>query len=260
MITGEKKISAGTPHEVIQQLSSRDLLSLARRIDDPEILRRIAHARFQTEATVMNDDPHAPFILWPAINKEPRQHWLPLILGKVARAEFADQFNGHKRIVVPVPASATWYMPTMRDNHLFNGAAYPLVLKDRQLEPMGISLDTPHTTVSVHSYVHNRELDGSRGVQDIHFFTPEIYAGADLVLVDDALANGTTAFELARFAKEELEVDRVFLSVPMAKAQQGGIELLSTSPHLDGLSILVTVTGTHGKGQPIDYHVNGAGA
>lgn len=259
MVAPNAELFKVVSRDVIQCLSPRDLLSYVRRIDDARILRLIADARFQTEARVMNDDPKEPFILWEAINKEPRQHWLPLVLGKVVRTDFQHKLTGNRQIIVPVPASASWYGATLRDNHLFRGAQFPLVLKDRQLEEMAIDPDSTRATASVHSYVHNRKLDGTRGTQNIHFFNPDVYRGADLILIDDALAHGLTALELGQFAKEELGVNQVFLGVPMAKELQGGIDRVLSSPHIDGLSVLVTVTGTHGKGQPIDYHVNGNG-
>lgn len=234
----------------IQSLSTGDMLKLVLDTESAAEIRRFARARFAVEAAMMNDKPEAPFILWPAINKEPRQPWLPVALAKVARAEIP---RSHRRdVVATIPSSATWYGEQIRAHHLYNGAVYPLVAKAKQLEALslnpaeGIRIDVP-------SYVHNRQLDGTRGTQDMWFFTPEIYQGASLTLFDDALAEGYTGMAVARFAREELGVAEVHLAVPMAKAVQGGRERIMDSGLIDSVSTLITVTATHGQGGTIQY-------
>ncbi len=233
----------------IQSLSVADMLKLVLDTDSPTELRRFAKARFAVEAAVQNDNHEAPFILWPVINRVP-EAWLPVALAKVVRAEAPH--TEKPQIIITIPSSAIWYGEHIREHHVFNGAIYPLVAKQKQISELNLDTVTSRQ-IAVPSYVHNRLADGQRGTQDMWFFTPELYAGAELTIIDDALAEGYTGLAIAKFAREELGVNSVYLGVPMTKAMQGGRERLLDSGLVDGISTLITVTETHGKGEPMNY-------
>lgn len=236
-----------TPSEVLSQRVYET--------DNPTLLRLIGKELFRREASVQNDNPDAPFILWPAINKEPRQPWLPVLLAKTAKADFHDQLQDTHLVIVGPPASATWYIEYVQKHNIFPGARFPRVLKEAQIKELG--LDTKDAQpIEVTSYVHNRQLDGSRGTQTMHIFDQHLFMpnGLDvtLLLLDDAMAEGKTAEELAREAKKRFPISRVLIASPMAKLRQGGKDRLLQSPYIDGVSTIVDVVKTHGKGQPID--------
>lgn len=239
--------------EILQSLNPTDLLLLVKDRDDPNILRRIAQARFAIEARMENDDFQAPFIRWPAMNSELKP-WLPLLLAKVAKRDFALSDNNDRLVVIGIPSSATPYIEGVQKHHLFSSAVFPHLLKPQQFEKFGVSVNGT-LSLAVPSYVHGRDpKTGARGTQDIFFFQSEVYEGATVVCFDDALAEGLSAEFIGKFVKQTLHARRFLVAVSMAKTVQGGEEKLKQSDVVDNLSVLIHVTKTHGKGKPIEFY------
>lgn len=236
----------------LRSLTANDLLSFVVKSNDIKTLRHIAQIRFAGEARMENEDNNAPFIRWLAMNQELKP-WLPLLLAKVADRELSLN-EKQNLVVIAAPSSATPYIDHIKRYHLFFNAQYPLVLKEHQFEEFRVSKnDTPY--IPVPSYVHGRDsLTGARGTQDVFFFQPEIYEDATIILFDDALAEGLTAETIGTFVKSRLHARQFLVGVSMAKAVQGGEDHLKTSGLVDGLSVLIHITKTYGKGKPIEFY------
>ncbi len=242
--------------EAIANLSSRELLDFVLKTDDPSMLREIAGVRFGHEAKVENDDLLAPFIRWPVINQG-LQAWLPVLTAKVAKADFSDAIDGATICIIAAPRSATPYLEHIQTAQIFPHAFYPGVLKQSQIDAQGI-IPNGAKALAVPSYVHERNPQThARGTQEMFFFDTDCYAGSTVVLFDDALAEGETAITIGEFLKNNLGADKLFVSVPMSKPIQGGHNKLLSSNSIDGLSVLIHVTQTGGRGMPIAYHTNG---
>ena len=241
-----------TSYYQIKDIPPQDLLNVV--LTEPYYnLRNIACSRFHKEAVMDNDNNREPFIVWPPINKQP-EPWLPVLLARVALHELQNHlFSNGSLIVIGVPQSATWYADRIQEYGIFPNAIYPQVLKKEQID--NLQIDTTNArSLPVPSYVHNRDpLTRERNPQDMYFFSPEIYQDATLLIVDDAIAQGTTLESIAQFAKEKLEVNQVLVASPMAKAIQGGLKCLTRSIIIDGFSVLINVIQTHGKNGPIFY-------
>lgn len=227
----------------VSSLTSEELFDLVMRENSVPVLKTIARFRFSTEAQVMNDNKNAPFILWPAINQKP-QPWLAALTGSIAKHEL--QLSDNNLTILCVPSSASWYQDTLKK--IFPNAVYPRVTKHPEENlPLPITLEVP-------SYVHNRNMDGTRGTNTMYFYDRELYKpqGTTLI-VDDALAEGYTAIELAKFLKNQFAQDTIYFASPLAKQMQGGIIRLKKSSLIKGMSIVITVTNTQGKGKPIQF-------
>lgn len=242
----------GYTPDKIRSFSPNDLLGLVLKERAP-CIREIARTRFPLEAATLNDDPSAPFVLWPAINREPFQPWLPVALGKVAQQDFHLQNLRDHLVVIAAPRSATWYLDPIRTHDLFPGALFPDVLKQVQIQEGGLLRDGT-MEIDVPSYVHERDpKTNARGTQTIFFFDPGIYDGKSVIIFDDAIAEGMTLKTLAQFMKERLQAAQVFVAAPMAKQVQNGLATLRSDPNIAGVSVLINVTKTHGKDGPIEF-------
>lgn len=238
--------------DYIRSLRPNDLLSLVVEIDDVSVLRHIAKIKFATDARMENEDNDAPFIRWPAMNQR-LEPWLPVLLAKVTGMELC--LKGRENLVIiAAPSSATPYIDYIKQHQVFPNAQYPLVLKAHQFQQFGILQgDVPH--IAVPSYVHGRNpLTGARGNQEVFFFEPGIYQGATVVFLDDALAEGLTVATTGAFVRSALQASQFWVGVSMAKAVQHGVDFLLGNSQIDGLSILIHVTKTHGKGKPIEFN------
>lgn len=227
----------------VSSLTPEEVFNLVMQEHSIPLLKTIAHTRFDSEAQVMNDNTSAPFILWPAINKKP-QPWLAALTGTIAKHEL--QLTDTNLTILCVPNSASWYQETL--TKIFPNAVFPRTTKylDRNL-PFPKTLEVP-------SYVHNRNLDGTRGTNTMYFYDTELFKpqGTTLI-VDDALAEGYTALEIAKFLKNQYAQDNIYFATPLAKEIQGGIIRLNNSGLFKGMSIVITVTNTQGKGKPIQF-------
>lgn len=252
MATPPDHVSSLTPDE-IRALSPRDLKDIVLHSPDVNFLRMIAGVRFGHEASVQNDDPQHPFILWPPINKEPHQPWLPILLASVAKQEFAPYLNGDPLVVIAMPGSATWYIEHIKESNIFPNARFPLVLKERQLAQYNRPLKEAHA-LQVPSYVHGRASSGEPRIpQTMYFFDPDLYKGANVIKFDDALAEGITTSVTAKFVVNTLGARSMLAAYPMAKEIEGGRTILESHPAVTALSTLISVLDTHGLGQAIDY-------
>jgi hypothetical protein len=230
----------------ISQLPSTDLLDIV--LKEPVYhLRTIACDRFNEEANMVNDNDSQPFILWPAMNREP-QAWLPVLLARVIQQELKIYLaQKNQLIVIGVPKSATWYTDEIQKNNIFPNALFPQVLKKSQIDEL--HLDTKDALVlPVPSYVHNRDpISGMRNPQDIFFFEPKKYEDSTLLIFDDAIAEGITGVKFAEFSKNQLGAKHVLIASPMAKDIQGGLRRLNESSYVSGFSVLINVIKTHGQ-------------
>lgn len=232
-------------HNNFSDVSPDEIMTIVMNESSSARLRAIAHSRFVIEAQVMNDTPESPFILWPAINKEP-QPWLATLTGKIAKQEL--HLDTHDLTIICVPSSATSYTDPLKN--IFPQARFPKVLKrltDSDKASKSISLEVP-------SYVHNRQMDGTRGTNTMHFFDLEQFKpNGTTLIVDDALAEGYTAIEIATFLTHQCKQDIIYFATPLAKKIQGGEKRMREHGIIKGVSIVVNVTETHGKGKPIEF-------
>lgn len=238
----------------LTNMPPQDLFKLVLETQQVELLREIAKLRFPLEATLENKNPQEPFIVWPAINREPRQHWLPLLLAKVAKAELL-QDRYERLVVIAAPRSATWYLPIIWENAVFPQAVCPHVLKEDQLEEFKLQAEASFQ-LSVSSYVYNRHSRNGNphGTQTWYFAEPGVYKNSTILMLDDALAEGVTGLTVTQALKEQLGASRVFYAAPMAKKVQGGLERMQQSPYISGMSILINVTKTNGPGGLIEFN------
>jgi len=251
MVRGDKL--ANTVN-VLDHMNTHDALEYVNSISGLSELYRFARQRFGTEAQMVNEDNLQPFILWPAINREPLQHWLPLALTKLALFEFPQLVDEDKLIITAIPRSATWYLHIIKKLNLFPNASCPLLLKQSQFSTYRTS-GNGAVELPVPSYVHNRDpKTHKRGYQSIYFFNPNNYQGATVLFLDDAVAEGSTLATIAEFTKNELGAKQVFCVTPLTKEVQGGANLLKLSPYIAGFKTLITVTKTSGKGQPVEFY------
>jgi adenine/guanine phosphoribosyltransferase-like PRPP-binding protein len=118
------------------------------------------------------------------------------------------------------------------------------------MEEWGISSDG-WMELPVHSYVHNRKRDGTRGIQPVYILDQHLFEGAFVVLVDDAMAEGRSILDTAE-GMLGLGASGVGVAVPMAKRMQGGWEALKMHPAIDWQVTMVLVEATHGKDGGMD--------
>lgn len=232
-------------HNSFSDLSPDKIMTIVMNESSSERLRSIAHSRFVIEAQVMNDTPESPFILWPAINKQP-QPWLAALTGKIANQEL--QLDTHDLTIICVPSSATSYKDPLKN--IFPKARFPDVLKQ-----LNDSVKRKHSIpLEVPSYVHNRQMDGTRGTNTMHFFDLEQFKpNGTTLIVDDALAEGYTAIEIATFLTHQCKQDTIYFATPLAKKIQGGEKRIKENGIIKGISIVINVTETQGKGKPIQF-------
>lgn len=229
---------------LIGRSTPEDLLGIVQKERSLSFLKSIAAIRFQQDAYMNNNKPLEPFVRWGAINVEP-EAWLPITLGKIAEIEAQRFIKGSQIVVATIPNSATWYQEHLKCNGIFKNASYPPVLK----EP---NEDANYTVAPVLSYVHNRLPDGTRTPHDVYIYFPGLYQGKTVILVDDAIAEGTSIYQMAKKLKE-LGARFIIAVAPLAKAMQGGITKLYGSGVIDKLVVLITVTRTTGQNQPMEF-------
>lgn len=228
-----------TPETLLQEVMKN--------LNKPKHLIRLAQNDFKAHASLQpGTDADAPFIIWPAINREPYQPWLPVLMAAVAayRIKNQIQITGSHLVVFSTPASTTWYTPHIQQNNIFENlgykVCYPRVLKSTQLDDEKINEAV--VSIQVPSYVHNRQKDGTRGDETMYIFNPEVFLGATAVVIDDVIAQGLTQQTLATTLRDYLEATQVIAVSAMSKEMQGGRQALCQSGLVDQVITLVNIT------------------
>ena len=211
--------------------------------EDEVKLRELAWSDFRRTARLVNDDPEAPFIIWPAINREPYQVWLPVLLAQVVRLRLRGwERKGREVAILGVPSSGSWYGEVLRRMGVLERdgwrVSYPQIDKLKNLKKR----PEKGWGVLVPSYVHSRGSDGSRGKEEMVVFEPDRLRGKVAVILDDAIAEGLTFEYLGRGIRHELGVEAVVVAGAMSKEMQGGIERLRRVKEIDKVISLVEVT------------------
>ncbi len=221
----------------------KELITWILKTESEVKLREFAWSNFRKTAKVVNDDIEAPFIIWPAINREPYQVWLPVLLMQVVRLRIRSWLGeGDEIVVFGVPSSGKWYGEVWQQVKVLEKdgwqVSYPEVEKVKNLKVV------PQNgwKVRVPSYVHARLEDGSRGEEEMVIREPDLFKGRVVVALDDAIAEGLTLSYLSRSLKQELGAKRVVVGGAMAKEMQGGRERLLKNQMIDKVISLVEVT------------------
>ncbi len=212
-------------------------------IKDGEELRDLAWNDFKKMAVVVDHNPESPFIVWPAINRQPYQPWLPVALLQVVRLKikpWLDELN--EAVVMGVPSSGQWYGEVLRRVGVLEKdgwqVSYARLEKEKNLAS---EIDTGVWRMGVPSYVYQRKQDGSRGKEEMVLFEPEAVRGKVAVVLDDAIAEGLTLSYLGEGLKRELGAKKVVVAGAMAKIMQGGKRKLEENEFIDKVVNLVEV-------------------
>ncbi len=210
------------------------------RTEDGRKLREWAWEDFRKTAKLVESDPEAPFIIWPAINREPYQAWLPVLLMQLVRLKIRNWDKSRSVVVFGVPSSGSWYGQVLEGVKVLERdgwqVKYAEVVKAKNHG--GIK----GWRIGVPSYVHSRKQDGSRGKEEMVVSQPEMFRGATVVALDDAIAEGLTLKYLGEAMKQELGVAKLVVAGAMAKEMQGGRRLLEEDKLIDKVVTLVEVT------------------
>lgn len=242
--------STETLQEHILNLSPQDLYHLVEKTSSRDDLRMIVHTRFRAQARMLNEDNTEPFIYWGAMNKE-LEKWVPLLLGKVTQIELKTK-GKRPDVIIAAPNSATPYLEEIRQHKIFPHINYPLVIRKSDISKLELEGE-PHEIISVRSYVHDRHLvTGPRTSPDVAVFTPELMFGADVLMLDDVIAESVTVDDFARSLKA-MGAKHVYAAAVMTKEIQGGLAKLKSNSAVDFATALIKVTQTNGSQGEIKF-------
>lgn len=231
--------------------SSQNLQSLLELSSGATGLREFSQDHFMRTAAMVGGTDEAPFVRWPVINKEP-DAFVPHSLSMLARSIIDHLDQDQKVLAFGIPGSATWMSEYWEGASVFPQLLYPTVLKPRQLATTGKAASGTHVEVPVRSYTQNKQEDGSRGIDPIYIFEPEMFDGAVVMMLDDAVAQGYSIIDTATFLKGSLGVREVHVLAGMTKLMQGGVDSLRASDAVDSFQVLVAVKQTSGVGGGIE--------
>lgn len=216
--------------DLLTELEKRDFVERY----PPDFARRLLLASFLRGAVLKNDDPHAPYIEWKPMNREP-EGWVALAKAKLAAYHLAGRPIDS---VIFVPSSCTWEREHWIQYGAFSHARYPRVLRAEQLSDN--NREAAWQEYQVRSYTRNKHPDGSRGTEAM-LFEMGVWYGNAVLLVDDVFAKGYSTLDVAHILKNNFGVKHVYAMATIAKRMEGGIEHLRESPDIDGLIAPIVV-------------------
>ncbi len=213
-------------------------------IKDGEELRDLAWNDFKKTAMVVDHNPESPFIVWPAINRQPYQVWLPVVLLQAVKLEIKPWLNElNEAVVMGVPSSGQWYGEVLKRVEVLERDGWQVSYARLEKEKNLVSeIGDGVWRVGVPSYVYQRKQDGSRGKEKMILFNYEVVRGKVVVVLDDAIAEGLTLSYLGEGLKKELGARKVVVAGAMAKTMQGGKKKLAENKFIDKVISLVDVT------------------